>query len=207
MKRRRGQRALIIALALVVLWPFAAWAAARALIVTPAISRADALVVLAGSATYLERTHHAARLFHAGFAPRIVLTNDNVRSGWSVAEQRNTLFVELAREELERAGVPADKIEIVPGNVWNTYDETVHVRDYARARNWQAILVVTSPYHSRRVSWTVYRVFAGTNVTAGVDAAPVGEQSPPAATWWLHGFGWKLVPIEYAKLIYYRVKY
>ena len=207
MRRKTTRRVLFAALTLVVLWPLAAWTAAQALIVTPETSRADALAVLAGSSTYLERTHHAAQLFHAGRAPRIILTNDNIPSGWSAAEQRNPLFVERAAEELRSAGVPADKIEIVPGDVLSTYDEAVRLRDYASQRGWRSLLVVTSAYHSRRVRWTLQRVFTGSGVTIGVDAAPPGHQTPPAGTWWLHRFGWNLVPGEYAKMIYYRIKY
>jgi len=207
MKRKTTRRILFAALALALLWPLAAWTAAQALIVSPETSRADALAVLAGSSTYLERTHHAAQLFHAGRAPRIVLTNDNIRSGWSAAEERNPLFVERAVEELKRAGVPADKIEIVPGNVTSTYDEAVRLRDYAGARSWRSMVVVTSAYQSRRARWTLRRVFNGGGVAIGVDAAPPGQQSPRATTWWLHRFGWDLVPGEYAKLVYYRLKY
>lgn len=207
MKRKTTRRVLFVALALAVVWPLAAWTAAQALIVSPETSRADALAVLAGSSTYLERTHHAAQLFHAGRVPLIVLTNDNIPSGWSAAEERNPLFVERAVEELKRAGVPADKIEIVPGNVTSTYDEAVRLRDYASARRWRSMVVVTSAYQSRRARWTLQRVLTGSGVAIGVDAAPPGQQSPRATTWWLHRFGWDLVPVEYAKLVYYRLKY
>lgn len=207
MKRKTTRRVLFVALTLAVFWPLAAWTAAQALIITPETSRADALAVLAGSATYLERTHHAAQLFHAGRAPLIILTNDNIRSGWFAADQRNPLFVERAAEELRSAGVPADKIEIVPGTVTSTYDEAVRLREYASQRSWRSMVVVTSAYQSRRARWTLQRVFTGSGVTIGVDAAPPGQQSPRATTWWLHRFGWKLVPGEYAKLIYYRMKY
>ena len=205
--KRTRRRVFFVALTMVLLWPLAAWTAAQALIVAPETSRADALAVLAGSSTYLERTRHAAKLFHAGRAPLIVLTNDNVRSGWSAAEERNPLFVERAAEELRSAGVPADKIEIVSGNVLGTYDEAVRLREHAGRRRWQSLVVVTSAYQSRRVRWTLQRVFDGSGVTTGVDAAPPGQQSPPATTWWLHRFGWDLVPGEYAKLVYYRLKY
>src|SRR6266511_3312372 len=144
MKRTTIIRGLLITLLVVMLWPLAAWAAAEGLIVRTELADADALVVLAGSATYLERTHHAAQLFNARRAPLIVLTNDNVRSGWSTEKQRNPLLVERATEELVRQGVPEEKIEIVPGFVTNTYDEVSRVRDYTRERGWKSILVVTS---------------------------------------------------------------
>src|SRR5437899_2754747 len=59
---------------------------------------------------------------------------------------------------------------------------------------------------SRRALWTLRRVFNGSNLVIGVMPAEP-EQSPNAATWWLHRFGWKSVPLEYVKIIYYRWKY
>jgi hypothetical protein len=56
------------------------------------------------------------------------------------------------------------------------------------------------------VWWTLRRVFDGSKLMIGVAPAEP-EQSPGAATWWLHKFGWKLVPGEYVKIIYYRWKY
>src|SRR5947208_9632859 len=207
MKRTLLIRGSLITLLLVLLWPLAAWAAAEGLIVRSETSHADALIVLAGSATYLERAHHAAQLFKNSRAPLIVLTNDNVRSGWSAEQQRNPLMVERATEELKRQGVPAEKIEIVPGVVSNTYDEAMHLRDYTRERGWRSVLVVTSAYQSRRALWTLRYVFQDAKVSIGMDPAEPGEQSPRPATWWWHRLGWKLIPGEYAKIIYYRIKY
>lgn len=201
------RRWLWIIILLAIAWPVAAFVAAKSLIVRSQTSRADAIVVLAGSSTYVERTQHAAQLFNQGLAPRIILTNDNIRSGWSVEEQRNPLFVERAANELKRQGVPGDKIEIVPVSVSSTHDEAQRIRDYTRERGWHSILVVTSAYQARRALWTLRRAFAGTDVSVGLDAAAPGQQSPRPATWWLDRLGWKLVAGEYVKIIYYRMKY
>jgi uncharacterized SAM-binding protein YcdF (DUF218 family) len=200
---RRGRIVLLLLLA----WSILAWGAARALVVRSELPRADALVVLAGSATYVERTHRAAQLYAEGVAAKIVLTNDNLRSGWSVAQARNPLFVERAADELRRQGVPAEKIEIMPGVVSSTYDEIMRVREYSVEHGFRSILVVTSAYHSRRAWWTLRHVFRGSDVTIGLDAAAPGEQSPWPATWWWHRVGWQMVPVEYAKMVYYWWRY
>ena len=184
-----------------------AWVAAKALIVRSDLVRADAIVVLAGSATYLERTDWAARLYKEGRAPVVILTNDNVQSGWSVAEKRNPLFVELAAEELRRNGVPAEKIESIPEAASGTHEEAVRVREYSVAHNLRSILVVTSPYHSRRALWTLRRVFEGSGIEIGLDGPGTGIQTPAPTTWWWYRLGWKMVPGEYVKLVYYRLKY
>jgi len=184
-----------------------AWIAAEALVVRSELERADALVVLAGSSTYAERARRAAELFSEGRAPVVILTNDNVPSGWSAAQERNPLFVERAADELRRRGVPAEKIEVVPGTVSSTYDEAVHLREYAGRRGLRSIQVVTSAYQSRRALWTLRRVFRGSGVAIGMDPVAPGEQAPRAATWWLYPLGWQMVPGEYVKMIYYWLKY
>jgi len=201
---RRRWRVLLLSLAA---WSVLAWAAAEALIVRAELAQADALVVLAGSSTYVERTRRAAELFRAGRAPQIVLTNDNLQSGWSAEEERNPLFVERAAAELSRLGVPAEKVLTAPGVVTSTYEEAVRLREYADAHGLKSILVVTSAYQSRRALWTFRRVFEGSGVAVGLDVVEPGEQAPRAALWWFSGLGWQLVPGEYAKLIYYWVRY
>ena len=184
-----------------------AWVAAEALIVKAELAHADALFVLAGSSTYIERTHRAAQLFREGRAPTIVLTNDNIPSGWSAKEERNPLFVELAADELRRQGVPAEKIEVVPGTVSSTYEEAVRLREYAGEKGLRSILIVTSAYQSRRALWTMRRVFSGSNVEIGLDAVEPGQQSPRPGIWWFYGLGWEMVPGEYVKMIYYWINY
>jgi uncharacterized SAM-binding protein YcdF (DUF218 family) len=201
---RRRWRIVLLSL---VAWPLLAWTAAEVLIVRAELARADAIVVLAGSSTYIERTHRAAQLFREGRAPKVVLTNDDVQGGWSVDEQRNPFFVERAASELKAQGVPAEKIEIVPGVVMSTYDEAVRLREYAGTRGLKSILVVTSAYQSRRALWTLRRVFQGSDVAVGLETVAPGEQSPRPATWWFYGLGWQMVPGEYLKMIYYWTKY
>jgi uncharacterized SAM-binding protein YcdF (DUF218 family) len=171
------------------------------------LTHADALVVLGGSSTYVERTRHAAQLLREGRAPLIILTNDNQISGWSSEEERNPLFVEQAVAELRRLGVPREKIEIVPGFVTNTHDEVVRVHQYAREKKLKSILVVTSAYQTRRALWTLRRVFDGSGIEVGLYGVEPGEQSPGRASWWLSRLGWQMVPGEYLKLVYYRLKY
>ncbi len=196
-----------LALLTIVSAPLVAWLAAEALIVRAHLGHADALVVLGGSSTYRERTSRAAQLFKEGRASRILLTNDNVQGGYSPKEDRNPLFVELAFDELKRQGVPADKIDIVPGTVSSTYDEAVCLRIYADEMKFRSILIVTSAYQSRRALWTMRRAFRGSKTEIGIEPVAPGAQSPRAWTWWRYRLGWQMVPGEYVKIAYYRLKY
>lgn len=190
-----------------VVWSLIAWAAARFLIVSAELQRADAIVMLSGSSAYAERARLAAKLFAAGRAPKIILTDDGERGGWSDAEQRNPPFVELAAAELRRAGVPADKIEALPHQVSSTYEEAVRLRSAEDARDAHSLLFVTSAYHSRRALWTLRKVFEGTRIEIGLAAVPPGDQSPAPWKWWLSMRGWRMVAGEYVKFGYYLWQY
>jgi uncharacterized SAM-binding protein YcdF (DUF218 family) len=200
------KRRIRLLLVLVIVWPVLAWSAAKALIVSSAPSRADAIVVLAGSSTYVERTQRAAELFQQNFAPKVILTNDNQQSGWSAELQKNPLYVERAAMALESLGVGEDKIEIVPQNVSSTRDEATSLRDYAIANHLHSIVVVTSAYQTRRARWTFDQIFSETGIIVSFAAVPPGQQTPGPLTWWLHRRGWRMVAGEYVKFAYYFVR-
>src|ERR1043165_8391958 len=202
-KRRIIKKLLFTALC----WWLLAPIAARALIVSADLPHADAIVVLSGSSTYVERTHTAADLFKQGRAPLVVLTDDNTRGGWSSAQQRNPYFVERAHEELVKQGVPPAQIRVAPGLASGTSEEAVVIKDYAVAQGLHSLLVVTSAYHSRRALRTLRKTFAATGTTVGMVTAPTGWQTPAPAFWWLHLEGWRSVAGEWVKLIYYFVKF
>ncbi|HEU5130532.1 MAG TPA: YdcF family protein [Pyrinomonadaceae bacterium] len=191
----------------ILIWPFAAWAGAKFLITDAPLDKADAIVMLSGSANYKERTREAAKLFFEGRSQRILITNDNARGPWSSADQRNLFYYERSLEELEKAGVPSQNIEVLMTPVTGTFDEAEVIRDEAQQHGLRSILVVTSAYHSRRALWVFTKVFRDTGIRAGLIAVPPGSESPEPATWWLSVRGWRLVPIEYVKMVYYMIVY
>lgn len=191
----------------IIVWGILAWVAAQALIVNATLASADVIVVLSGSRAYLERTQKAAELFRQGRAPLVLLTNDHTRGGWSSVLQRNPYFVERATDELIKAGVPAEKIRIVPGLASSTRDEALILKDYALEQGLKSLLVVTSAYHSRRALRSLRQNFDGTGVTVGLEPAPIGSRTPSSVFWWLQPEGWRTVGGEYVKLIYYWFRY
>jgi uncharacterized SAM-binding protein YcdF (DUF218 family) len=199
-------RRIVTLLLAIPVWVLLAWVAARALIVNADLASADAIVVLSGSSTYIERTHKAAELFRQRRAPLILLTDDNSRGSWSPALQTNPYFVERARDELIKQNVPADKIIVIPGTVSSTHDEALTIKDYAASQRLQSLLVVTSAYHSRRALRSLSQSFAGTGTVVGLEPA-FGNRTPSPGFWWLRVEGWRTVAGEYGKLIYYRFVY
>lgn len=202
---RIWRRSAVAILLLCLCW-LIAWFAARALIVSAPLEHADVIVVLSGSSAFVERTQLAAQLYGAGQAEKIILTNDNRQGGWLSVEQRNPYFYERARWELQRQGVPASQIEVIGPPVDGTWDEALALRNFAAASRIRSVLIVTSAYHSRRALWTFRHVLADSGVTIGLMACAPGGETPRPGAWWLHLRGWRMVPAEYLKMIYYRLR-
>lgn len=204
MTKKKWRRLTLGVLLLALAWVLS-WVAARCLIVSVPLGRADAIVVLSGSSTLMERVQHAARLYSEDRSRKILLTSDGQQGGWSSAEQRNPYFHEIAIRELIRLGVPAEDVEVIRPSVDSTWQEAMLVSQYSKNHNLRSVLIVTSSYHSRRALWTFRTVFGDGSTQLGLDPVATGIQTPSPATWWLHRKGWQLVFVEYLKLIDYRL--
>ena len=204
---RRWRRLAIVLICVAAVWPVVAWLAAKFLIVREDLSSADAIVVLSGPATYLERADWAARLYQEGRAPVIVVSNEGLISTWSSTDARNLYFFERATRELQHRGVAANDIQVVSQIGAGTYEESERLCDYAAAHKLKGLLVVTSAYHSRRALWSIQRACKDTLVQIGIDSPAPGWQTPPPGSWWLHKSGWRFVAGEYVKIAYYWLHY
>lgn len=204
---KRGRIILKLLIGWALIWPLVAWVGAKLLITESPIESADAIVVLGGSANYKERARAAAKLLQEGRSPRVLVTNDNMRGPWSNAQQRNPFFYERSLEEIANAGVSTTKVELLPQPVANTHEEAELVKQYAEEHQLHSVLIVTSAYHSRRALWVFSRVFRDTGIRIGLIHVRPGDESPRPATWWFSLRGWRLVPTEYVKLVYYVTKY
>ncbi len=191
----------------IVAWFLLSYSAARLLVVHAELKSADAIVVFSGSATYNERIDRAAQLYRDGRAGRIILTDDRLQGGWSTSMQRNPFSFERGFQRLTSGGVPAASIKVLHEPVSSTYDEAKLLRIYALENGFRSLLFVTSGYHSRRALWTLRQVFQGSHMALGLDAVPTGIQTPSPATWWLRPRGWRTVPVEYVKIVYYWLQF
>jgi uncharacterized SAM-binding protein YcdF (DUF218 family) len=188
--------------------PFS-YMSARYLAVEKPLQSADAIFVLSGSEDYVERTHEAAKLFKAKVAPKIFLSNDGLQSGWNQKERRNPYFVELARWQLIAMGVPDEAIEMLPTTVSGTNDEANLLVKVCAERNLRSLLLITSPYHTRRTLWTFEKVVSKSYspLEIGIKFHLNEERIPYSFKWWLTAKGWKTIGAEYVKLVYYRLIY
>lgn len=159
--------------------------------------KADAIVVLAGDA---RRARYAADLFVKGFAPRILVSRP-VRT----ARERmlDDMGIVLPRSEdvdamvLQRTGVPRERIEFFGEGSLSTFEEASYIGRMFPGQS-PVLLVVTSPYHTRRAGIIFARSLPETKV---VMVATPYEEFPER--WWTSQEAARDLLLEMAKLAYF----
>ncbi len=131
------------------------------LIIEDSLEPAAAIVALGGEPPFREM--EAARLYRAGWAPRVVIVR-GARREESKALQDLGIAVgerwELSREVLIRQGVPPSAIIVPNEEAEGTLEELQTVVRVLRPQDAPVILV-TSKYHTRRTRLTWHHVTEG----------------------------------------------
>ena len=159
------------------------------LIVADPIAPVDAVVVLSGDDG--NRLSMAADMRSKGFVDNLVITDSS-----SLASSR------LAREA-QQAGFPSASIYITKLQVDSTLDEAIAVREFAQDKGWDALMIVTDPYHSLRTRIIFRRELAGSGIQIYV--RPVVGHWFTSTNWFLRPDGWSFAFLEIIKLMNYLV--
>jgi len=132
-------------LALVIFFGVGRW-----LVVEDRLGKASAIVVLSGAMPV--RATEAAKLYREGYAPEVWLTHST-----EPAETLEEMGIPFVGEDqyntlvLIHEGVPAEAIHVLESPIVNTADE-IKVATSALARaNGDAVILVTTKVHTRRV--------------------------------------------------------
>jgi uncharacterized SAM-binding protein YcdF (DUF218 family) len=168
-----------LAAALVIFLPFAG----RFLVAQDALERSDLILVLAGTRT--ERWLEGFDLYKEGWAPRIVLSPGMVDPIEAELQKRGVTYPregDLARDAIVSLGVPADVVTVLPNGVDNTAAEAAAL--HMMFPDAKRIIVVTSPYHTRRTGFAFRREFKGAGVQVIVRSTRYSRSEP--ARWWRH---------------------
>jgi len=100
--------------------------------------------------------------------------------------------------------VPLERM-IYDADSTNSWEEAVNTRRTMEANGWRRALVVSDPYHLRRLSWTWARVFKDSGLSYSLVATSPQRWDPDG--WWHDEKIAPFVIMEYIKLAYYLVKY
>lgn len=167
-----------------------------ALVVSKPVPDPDAIVSLASHEW--ERLPEAAHLAARFPRAELLLTQPKEVTIYNCHDCSNRVH------RLERAGVAKERVRIVPLQEGGTYGEALAVRRLVATSGLKRVLVVTSPYHTRRSFSTFVDVLAPVGVQVGVAPATTSSRAAPAWWWWLPDDR-AYVPYEWAAIAYYAV--
>lgn len=126
------------------------WFLASPLKISQAPEKADCIVVFGGGVGesgragqgYEERVKYAVELYMNGYARNLLFS-----SGYTYVFKEPVIMKILAVS----LGVPSDAV-IIEDRATKTYDNVRFTKDILDVNKWNKILLVSSPYHMRRVS-------------------------------------------------------
>jgi uncharacterized SAM-binding protein YcdF (DUF218 family) len=177
---RRRAIVLAVAFAIVLAATIAFRGVGRWLVREDPLARADAIVVLSGGMPY--RAESAADVYRQGYASEVWLTRPESPAPTLAAMGiRFTGEEEYSREVLIHDGVPASAVRILPDEIVDTEQEIDEISRVMRDARDSAVIIVTSPEHTRRVHALWVRL-AGANQEAIVRAAAEDPFDPDH--WW-----------------------
>lgn len=132
----------------------------RWLVVEDPLEKAQAVVVLSGRMPM--RAVEAAKLYRAGYAPKVWLTH-STEPGASLKAMGVTYTGEDVYnvQVLMHEGVPADAIHLLEPPIVNTADELAAVSTALAEEKAGTVIIVTSKVHTRRVRILWNRLAAG----------------------------------------------
>jgi len=151
---------------------------------------ADVIVVLAGEET--ERVEYGVKLFKEGWArkDRMILAGGPLV--WKYT------WASLMKEQAAFLGVPKNDI-LVEDKSRTTEEDARYTKDILKKYEYKSLILVTSPYHSRRAA-RIFRKVMGDNIK--VISAPSEESWFSFDEWWKRSRDRRSVFSEYSKFIY-----
>jgi uncharacterized SAM-binding protein YcdF (DUF218 family) len=107
---------------------------------------------------------------------------------------------------LASLGLAPTRVVVLPQRVVNTYDEARAAFEYTRQHPVRRLMIVTSPYHTRRALATFESVFRGTGVSIGAYPA-LAESGARPRVWWWGGYDRWYVAYEAAAIAWYAMRH
>lgn len=119
------------------------------------LSKVDAIAAVSGGDT-AARAAEAVELYKLKYAPKIIFSG-------AALDPKSPSNAKAMATLAEKAGVPASAIELDEAAM-DTRQNASDIADIVRREDYRSIILVTSPYHQRRV-YTVFRQALGKDIT------------------------------------------
>ncbi len=165
--------------------------------------KADAIVVLMGAVH--ERIPEAVNLYKAEFASQLIFPDDYEDSPPEVGPDGSLLHNDAAkaRRLSNQFNIPDSLINIVKGPAINTQAEAEIIAAYLEHHpGMDSLLLVTSPYHSRRASFIFRNEFSSKGLNITLISVPSRYSTFNPGQWWQSANDRSTVFLEYTKIAY-----
>ena len=175
-------------------YPFFLQKMADVLIVQDDLKKADVILVLAGD-TNGERVAQAVKLYKAGWAPKILMSGG--MAIWNITYAQNM------RDQAIFLGVPERDI-LMQDRSESTYGDLKYSLLILRRIKAKRVILVSSPYHTRRMSMAAKSMYSKQGIKVIVFPAQETKWNPKQ--WWLRHEDTQFVAWEYMALLQYLLK-
>jgi len=156
------------------------------------LTKADAIIVVSGGGR--NRIDYALSLYQQGYASWLIFSGASTNSSISDAMHMKRAAV--------RSEIAVNKI-ILEEKATNTYENDLFIKKIVIRKHFSNLILVTSPYHQRRVYETFKKVFAQHSVQ--LQNAPSTFSTWHYYNWWKFDKGITLTISESIKLILIKV--
>ena len=153
------------------------------------LEQADAIVVVSGGQT-TTRAEYGIELYKQGYAPKIIFSGGALDDGPSNA-------IAMRQQAIE-AGLSDDNI-LLDEDAQNTYENAVNSKRLMDDIGAKKVILVTSPYHQRRVGQTFKKVLGPGYTVIGSSAV---DSRWSKSGWWQSGFSFNISMSELYKMLY-----
>jgi uncharacterized SAM-binding protein YcdF (DUF218 family) len=172
--------------------------AGRALVVAAPLASPDVIISLSGH----EWERLPSTAIQARQNPRalVLLTQPRAVSRYNCNDCGHRI------DRLVNEGVEASRIRMLAVDADGTYWEAVGCRQFLLENGSRRLLIVTSPYHTRRAFAAFRKVLAGTGIAIGVAPAFANSGARPGL-WWTRYGDLRYVAYEWVALLSYIPRY
>ena len=155
-------------------------------------------IFVLGGGSY-DRGFKAARLWHQGFAPKIICTGAYI-SG--TVKSLDLTYTEAELSQMRIQSLDVDSSLVIALNIGtSTMEESEMILDYCLLNDWTKVIIVSDIFHTKRIR----DVFETKFTKAGIETVIVGAPSSRynEDEWWKEESGLIMVNNEYIKHLYY----
>ena len=160
----------------------------------------DAIVVMSGTGeggyrndSFQRRAIDSVNFYNNGLTKKIILSS---------GKEQTISEVELMKLFIKSRGIPDSAIETINSYPSSTYEAVKIISDHLKNREYKNIILITSPYHSKRLSLT----WKKNNHDMNILFPEVIDTPQKGLYWGMEIDKIKLIFYEYIAIVYYWLK-